>query len=51
MRSAISVEVESMELFPIHSDEHIKGFAQEVAAAHAGVKYGEAGEIEGRRGI
>ena len=40
-----------MELLPVHRDEHIKGFTQEVAAAHTGVKYGEAGEIERCRGI
>src|SRR5258708_39485597 len=40
-----------MELFPVHGNEHIKGFAQEVAAAHTGVKHGETGEIEGCRGI
>ncbi|SRR5260221_9160733 len=42
---------EGMELFPVHSDEHIKGFTQEVAAAHAGIEHGEAGEIVCRRGI
>src|SRR6266571_7711662 len=40
-----------MELFPVHGDEHIEGFAQEVAAAHTWIEQGEAGEIEGRRSI
>ena len=42
---------EGTELFPVHGDEHIESFAQEVAAAHARIKHSEAGEIKDRRGI
>src|SRR5947209_5314103 len=37
---------ESWILLPVHGDEHIEGFAQEVATAHAGIKHAEAGKIE-----
>src|SRR5436309_12818948 len=36
----------SMELLTVHRDEHIESFAQEVAATHARVEHGKAGEIE-----
>src|SRR6266568_4234910 len=39
---------EGMELLPVHGNEHIESFAQEVTAAHAGIEHGEAGEIERR---
>src|SRR5260370_11363755 len=40
-----------MDVFAVHGDEHIEGFAEEVATAHTGIEHSEAGEIEGRRGI
>src|SRR6266700_6412194 len=35
---------EGMELLPVHSDKHIKGFTQKVAASQTWVEHGEAGE-------
>ena len=42
---------EGMELFPVHCDEHIKGFAQEVATTHARIEQRKACEIECCRSI
>ena len=51
IRSAISAAEKVRILFLIHGHEHIEGFAQEVAAAHAGVNHGKTREVERRQGI